>query len=51
MPATLKKSTKKSCEESLKGKLFDSLETVDSYIGPIEKLKLIIHDILFASII
>ena len=32
IPATLKKSTKKSCKESLKGKLFDTIETVDSYI-------------------
>ena len=27
-----KKSTKKSFKESLKGKLFDTLETVDSFI-------------------
>ena len=32
IPATLKKSTKKSFKESLKGKLFDTLETVDSCI-------------------
>ena len=32
IPATLKKSTKKSFKESLKGKLFDILENVDSYI-------------------
>ena len=31
IPATLKKSTKTSLKESLKGKLFDTLETVDSY--------------------
>ena len=32
IPATLKKSAKKSFKESLKGKLFDIFETVDSYI-------------------
>ena len=32
IPATLKKSTKKYFKESLKGKLFDTLETVDSYV-------------------
>ena len=32
IPATLKKKYKKSFKESLKGKLFDILETVDSYI-------------------
>ena len=32
IPATLKKSAKTSFKESLKGKLFDILETVDSYI-------------------
>ena len=32
IPATLKTSAKKSFKESLKGKLFDILETVDSYI-------------------
>ena len=32
IPATLKKSTKKSFKESLKGKFFDTLETADAYI-------------------
>ena len=32
IPATLKKNAKKSFKESLKGKLFDILETVDSFI-------------------
>ena len=33
IPATLRKSAKKSFKESLKGKLFDILETVDSKIA------------------